>query len=191
MVGLDRPDISVLSDEFLDKIETDVPKNLAVELLERLLRDEIKTKFKTNTVKTRKFGDLLEASLAKYANRTIEAAKVIEELIAMAKAFQNDLDLMQRMKLDESEQAFYDALALNESAEELLGEEVLVKIAKEISEKLRANLTVDWSVKEPVRARLRLMVKHLLIRNKYPPDRAPGAVEEVLQQAEVVAVGWR
>ena len=133
LAGLDRPDISVLSDDFLDKISTEVPKNLAVELLERLMRDEIKSKFRTNTVKTRKFGDLLEKSLAKYANRSIEAAKVIEELIAMAKAFQADLELMQRMKLDESEQAFYDALAQNESAQELLGEAVLIEIAKEIS----------------------------------------------------------
>lgn len=190
LAGLDRPDISVLSEDFLEKISEDVPKNLAVELLERLLRDEIKSKFRTNTVKTRKFGDLLEKSLAKYANRSIEAAKVIEELIAMAKAFQADLDLMQRMELDESEQAFYDALAQNESAQELLGEAVLVEIAKEISKKLRANLTVDWDVKEAVRAKLRLMVKTLLKRYKYPPDRASDAVEEVLQQAELVAEGW-
>ena len=115
-----------------------------------MLRDEIKTKFRTNNVKSRKFGDLLEKSLAKYANRSIEAAKVIEELIAMAKQFQNDLDLMKRMNLDESEQAFYDALAQSDSAQDLLGEEKLVEIAKEISEKLRANLTVDWQVKDAV-----------------------------------------
>ena len=162
-------------------------KNLAVELLHRLIKDEVKTKFKTNIVKQRKFSDLLEKSLRKYANRTIKAAQVIEELIEMAKQFKEDLKRRESYNLTEEEEAFYDALAKNESAQELMGEEVLVEIAREVAKKLRENLTVDWAVRENVRARLRILIRTLLRKYKYPPDQQKDAVDVVIQQAEAIS----
>ena len=162
-------------------------KNLAVELLQRLIKDEVKSNFRTNVVKQRKFSDLLQKSLDKYSNRAIEAAQVIEELIAMAKEFKEDLERRDSHNLSHDEEAFYDALATNESASELMGEEVLVEMAREVAKKLRENLTVDWSVRDSVRARLRILIRTLLRRYKYPPDQQKDAVELVLRQAEVVS----
>ena len=183
----DRLDISILSEEFLKEVQKMPYKDLAVELLQRLLNDEVKSKFRTNLVKQRKFSDLLTNSLIKYNNRSIEAAQVIEELIAMANEFKKDLVKSKELNLTSAENAFYDALSNNKSAEELMGEEVLVKIAVEIAEKLRNNVTVDWSVRESVRARLRLLVKNLLRKYKYPPDSQDEAVELVLSQAETIS----
>ena len=187
LAGLESPDISILSDEFLKEVMKMPQKNLAVELLQRLIKDEVKTKFKTNVVKQRKFSDLLAKSLKKYANRGIEASQVIEELIAMAKEFKEDLERVAKHNLTSEESAFYDALAQNESAQELMGEEVLVEMAREVAKKLRENLTVDWSVRESVRARLRILIRQLLRKYRYPPDKQPGAVDLVLKQAEAVS----
>jgi type I restriction enzyme R subunit len=187
LAGLESPDISVLSEDFLKEVMKMPHKNLAVELLQRLIKDEVKTKFKTNVVKQRKFSDLLEKSLGKYANRAIEAAQVMEELIAMAKSFREELERSNELNLAPEEEAFYDALSQNESAQELMEQDVLVEMAREIAEKLRENLTVDWAVREQVRAKLRLMVRALLRKYKYPPDRQPGAVELILNQAEVIS----
>ena len=147
----------------------------------------MKSKFRTNLVKQRKFSDLLQNALSKYQNRSIEAAQVIAELIEMAKEFKNDLEKSNSLNLNSAENAFYDALSNNKSAEELMGEEVLVQISREIAEKLRKNVTVDWSVRESVRARLRLLVKNLLRKYKYPPDQQEEATELVLSQAEVIS----
>ena len=187
LAGLQTPDISILSDEFLSEVMKMPHKNLAVELLQRLIKDEVKSKFRTNVVKQRKFSDLLQTSLGKYANRAIEAAQVIEELIAMAKQFQEDLVRRESHNMSDEEEAFYDALAKNESAQEVMGEEVLVEMAREIAAKLRDNLTVDWAVRDSVRARLRILIRTLLKRYKYPPDQAKDAVEMVLRQAEVLS----
>jgi type I restriction enzyme R subunit len=187
LAGLESPDISILSDDFLKEVMNMPQKNLAVELLQRLIRDEVKTKFKTNIVKQRKFTELLEKSLGRYANRTIEAAQVIEELIAMAKQFKEDQELADAHNLSEEEHAFYDALAQNESAQELMGEELLVEMSREIAAKLRDNLTVDWAVRESVRAKLRILIRQLLRKYKYPPDQQGGAIELVLQQAQVIS----
>ena len=187
IAGLKSPDISILSDEFLKEVQKIKHKNIAVELLEKLLNDEVKSKFRTNVVKQRKFSDLLKNALIKYQNRSIEAAQVIAELIEMAKDFKNDLDKSKALNLNTAENAFYDALANNKSAEDLMGEEVLVQIAREIAEKLRQNVTVDWSVRESVRARLRLLVKNLLRKYKYPPDEQDEATELVLSQAAVIS----
>ena len=187
LAGLDSPDISILSEDFLAEVMKMPHKNLAVELLQRLIKDEVKTKFKTNVVKQRKFSDLLEVSLGKYASRAIEAAQVIEELIAMAKQFKEDLARRDSHKLSDEEEAFYDALAKNESAQEVMGEETLVEIAREVAKKLRGNLTVDWAVRDSVRARIRLLIRGLLRKYKYPPDEEKGAVEMVLRQAEVIS----
>ena len=190
IAGIDRPDISILSDEFLKEVQKIKHKNLAVELLEKLLKDEVKSRFRTNVVKDKKFSELLQNALTKYQNRSIEAAQVIAELIEMAKEFKKDIEKTNELNLNPAENAFYDALSNNKSAEELMGEEVLLQIAREIAEKLRKNITVDWSVRESVRARLRLLVRNLLRKYKYPPDQQDEAVELVLSQAEVISEEW-
>ena len=184
LAGLKSPDISILSESFLKEVMKMPHRNLAVELLQRLIKDEVKTKFRTNVVKQRKFSELLEKSLGRYANRAIEAAQVIEELVAMAKQFKEDMERRVSHNLSPEEEAFYDALAQNKSAQELMGEEVLVEMAREVAKKLRENLTVDWAVRESVRARLRILIRQLLRKYKYPPDQQPGAVKLVLTQAE-------
>ena len=190
IAGIDRPDISILSDEFLKEVQKIKHKNLAVELLEKLLKDEVKSRFRTNVVMNKKFSELLQNALTKYQNRSIEAAQVIAELIEMAKEFKKDIEKTNELNLNPAENAFYDALSNNKSAEELMGEEVLLQIAREIAEKLRKNITVDWSVRESVRARLRLLVRNLLRKYKYPPDQQDEAVELILSQAEVISEEW-
>jgi len=188
--GLNRPDIGILSDEFLEDVRHMKERNLAVELLERLLNDDIKSRFKTNVVQQAKFSELLQQSLTRYKNRAIETAQVIEELIEMAKKFQVAAMRGEELGLNGDEMAFYDALATNEAAVRELGDATLKKIAVELTQKLRASVTVDWSVRETVRARLRVMVKTLLKRYKYPPDRQDEATETVLRQAESLSAEW-
>ncbi len=190
VAGLQKPDIGILSDQFLAEVSKIPQKNLAVELLQRLLRDEVKTRFNTNVVKQRRFSELLQASLTKYANRSIEAAQVIEELIAMAKQFRDQVEKVEAMGLSAAEVAFYDALANNRSAQELMGDQVLTQMARELAAKLRNNLSIDWQYKENVRARLRTMIKALLRRYKYPPDQEAVAIDLVLQQTEMIAEEW-
>jgi type I restriction enzyme R subunit len=190
VAGLQKPDLSILSDQFLAEVSKIPQKNLAVELLQRLLREEVQTRFKTNVVKQKRFSELLQASLSKYANRSIEAAQVIEELIAMAKQFRDEAEKVAAMGLSVAEVAFYDALANNQSAHDLMGDEVLMKMARELAEKLRGNLSIDWQYKENVRARLRTMIKALLKRYKYPPDQEAAAIELVLQQTEMISEEW-
>ena len=187
LAGLERPDLAVLSNEFLQDVRKLPQKNLAVELLRRLLEDEVRTKLKTNVVKQKKYSDMLIASLAKYNNRTIEAAQVIEELIAMAVEFKEDRENAKKLDLTPSEQAFYDALAQNDSAQELMGDELLMQIARELAETLRENLTIDWAVKESVRAKLRVMIRGMLNKYDYPPDQQDSAIDNVLRQAEVIS----
>ena len=186
-VGLNRPDIGVLSEEFLEDVRHMKERNLAVELLDRLLRDDIKARFKTNVVQQARFSALLQLSLQRYRNRAIETAQVIEELIEMAKKFHEAALQGDRLGLTPDELAFYHALATNEAAVRELGDATLKKIAVELTLKLRASVTVDWSVRETVRARLRVMVKTLLRRYKYPPDKQDEATEIVLKQAESLA----
>jgi len=190
VAGLEKPDISILSDQFLAEVSKIPQKNLAVELLQRLLREQVQTRFRTNVVKQKRFSDLLQASLNKYANRSIEAAQVIEELIAMAKQFRDEAEKVEAMGLSVAEVAFYDALANNPSAHDLMGDEVLMTMARELAEKLRGNLSIDWQYKENVRARLRTMIKALLKRYRYPPDQEAAAIELVLQQTEMIAEEW-
>lgn len=188
--GVRKPNISILSDEFLEDVRRMNERNLAVELLERLLRDEIKARFRTNVVQSAKFTELLEQALARYHNRTIETAQVIEELIAMAKRFREAAAQGECLGLSPDELAFYHALAENESAVRELGDETLRRIAVELTEKLRNSVTVDWAVRENVRARIRVMVRTLLRRYKYPPDRQAAATELVLRQAEELSKEW-
>jgi type I restriction enzyme R subunit len=190
VAGLQKPDISIFSEEFLADIARLPQKNLAVELLQRLLQDEVQSRFRTNLVKQRRFSELLQASLAKYANRSVEAAQVIEELIAMARQFRQAGEKAAALGLTPAEEAFYDSLANNLSAQELMGDEVLMAIARELAQKLRTNISIDWQYKDNVRAKLRTMIKALLKRYKYPPDKEAEAVELVLKQTEVIAEEW-
>lgn len=190
LAGLDKPNIGLLSDEFLEDVRRMDRRNLAVELLEKLLRDEIKARARNNVVQEKKYGDRLLETLRKYHNRAIETAQVIEELIQMAKEFQATLEREAALGLSPDEVAFYDALANNESAVRELGDEVLKKIAVEITEKLRSSTTVDWQVRESVRAKLRILVRRCLLKWKYPPDQQADAVELVLKQAEELSNSW-
>lgn len=188
--GLNRPDIGILSEEFLEDVRHMKERNLAVELLERLLKDDIHSRFKTNVVQQAKFSELLQQSLQRYRNRAIETAQVIEELIAMAEKFHAAALRGEALGLTGDEMAFYDALATNAAAVRDLGDETLKKMAVELTQKLRASVTVDWSVRETVRARLRVMVKTLLRKYRYPPDRQDEATETVLKQAETLSAEW-
>ena len=190
LAGLDKPNIGLLSDEFLDDVRQMKSRNLAVELLEKLLRDEVKARARNNVVQEKKYGDRLLETLGKYHNRAIETAQVIEELIQMAKEFKAALEREASLGLGHDEIAFYDALANNESAVRELGDETLKKIAMELTEKLRASTTIDWQVRESVRAKLRILVRRCLQRWKYPPDQQSDAVELVLKQAESLSNEW-
>ena len=189
-VGLDKPNIGLLDDAFLAQVNNLPEKNLAVELLERLLQGEIKSRFASNVVQDRKFSVMLTDVIRRYQNRSIETAQVMEELIAMAKKFREAANRGDQLGLGEDEVKFYDALANNESAVRELQDETLKKIAQELSANLRDNLTVDWSERESVRAKLRLMVKRILRKYKYPPDLADAAVELVLEQAQSLGYEW-
>ncbi len=190
LAGLDKPNIGLLSDEFLEDVRQMESRNLAIELLEKLLRDEVKARARNNVVQEKKYGDRLLETLRKYHNRAIETAQVIEELIQMAKEFKAALDREVSLGLGHDEIAFYDALANNESAVRELGDETLKKIAMELTEKLRASTTIDWQVRESVRAKLRILVRRCLQRWKYPPDEQSDAVELVLKQAESLSNEW-
>lgn len=189
-VGLDKPNIGILDDDFLAEVRNLPERNLAVELLERLLEGEIKSKFAGNVVQDKKFSEMLANVIKRYQNRAIETAQVIEELIEMAKKFRAAATRGDELGLTDDEIRFYDALADNESAVRELSDETLKKIAHELTENLRQNLTVDWSARESVRAKLRLMVKRILRKYKYPPDMQEDAVTLVLQQAEALGEAW-
>lgn len=189
-VGLEKPNIGLLSDEFLAQVKNLPEKNLAVELLERLLEGEIKSRFASNLVQEKKFSELLSNVVTRYQNRSIETAQVMQELVEMAKKFREAANRGEQLGLTDDEVKFYDALATNESAVQELTDETLKKIAHELTENLRKNITVDWSARESVRATLRLMVKRILRKYKYPPDQQERAVELVLQQAEALGEAW-
>ena len=188
--GLKKPDIGILSDEFLADVRHMKERNLAIELLSRLLKDELKALFKSNVVKTAKYSDLLQVSLTRYRNRSVEAAKIIEELIAMAKQFREEAINGKALGLTQEERAFYDALSENEASVRALGDETLKKIAVDLTITLRNSVAVDWAVRDSVRAKLRVMVKTLLKRYKYPPDRHEEAADTVLRQAEAITSEW-
>ena len=189
-VGLDKPNIGILDDDFLAEVRNLPERNLAVELLERLLEGEIKSRFAGHLVQEKKFSEMLANVVKRYQNRAIETAQVIEELIEMARKFHAAASRGEELGLNDDEVRFYDALAENESAVRELSDETLKKIAHELTENLRKNLTVDWSERESVRAKLRIMVKRILRKYKYPPDLQEGAVELVLQQAKALGEAW-
>jgi type I restriction enzyme R subunit len=188
--GLKKPDISILSDEFLAEVSHLPQKNLAVELLRKLLNEEIKTRSRRNVVQSRLFSELLAASIRKYQNRAIQAAQVIEELIGLAKQMREAAARGEKLKLTEDEVAFYDALEVNDSAVRVLGDETLRMIARELVATVQKNTTIDWTVRENVRAHLRVLVKRILRKYGYPPDKQEKATLTVLEQAEVLSANW-
>lgn len=189
-VGLDKPNIGLLDDDFLAEVRNLPEKNLAVELLERLLEGEVKSRFASNLVQQRKFSEMLSNVVKRYQNRSIETAQVMEELVEMAKKFRDAARRGEALGLSDDEVKFYDALANNEAAVLELGDEILRKIAQELTDNLRKNLSVDWSARDSVRAKLRIMVKRILRKYKYPPDGQDEAVQTVLQQAEALGEEW-
>lgn len=188
--GLNRPDISILSDEFLAEVRDLPQKHVAAELLRKLLANEIKGHTRTNVVKSVAFSEMLEESLKRYRNRAVSTLEVIEELISLAKNIREDKARGENLGLTPAEVAFYDALAANESARDLLGEPVLTKMAQELARIIRTNATIDWNLRESVKAKLRSLVRRLLRKYKYPPDVQEKATETVLKQAEILAEEW-
>jgi type I restriction enzyme R subunit len=188
--GLTKPDISILSDEFLAEVRGMPQRNLAVELLQKLLKGEIRTRRRHNVVQARSFAELLEAAIRKYQNRAIETTQVLEELIQLAKDMREAGKRGEQLGLSDDEVAFYDALEANDSAVKVLGDDTLKAIARELVATVRKNVTIDWTIRENVRAQLRVYVKRILRRYGYPPDLQAKATETVLEQAEVLSAGW-
>ncbi len=188
--GLKKPDISILSDEFLAEVQGMPQRNLAVELLRKLLSGEVKSRSRRNVVQARSFAELLGKSIRKYQNRAIETAQVIEELIALAKDMRAADARGEALVLSEDELAFYDAPEVNDSAVKILGEPTLKTIARELVETVKKNVTIDWTVRENVRAQLRVIVKRILRKYGYPPDKQEKATQTVLEQAELLSGEW-
>lgn len=188
--GLQKPNISILSDEFLNFVKVMPQKNLAFEALKKLLMDEIKIRRKKNLIQARSFEDLLDKSIKAYTNRSIEAAEIIQQLIELAKKMRDEHKRGAQLNLSEEEVAFYDALADNESAKQVLGDETLKTMAKELVDTVRKNVTVDWTMRDAVQAKLRLLVKKLLKRYGYPPDKQEKATLTVLDQAKLLCKDW-
>ena len=188
--GLEKPDISILSEEFLDEVRGMQQRNLAVELLQKLLRGEISVRRRKNVVQARSFAEMLEQTLRRYQNRAVEAVSVIEELIHIARELREAAARGEKLGLSEDELAFYDALETNDSAVQVLGDETLRNIARELVETVRSNVTIDWTLRENVRANLRRLVKRTLRRHGYPPDKQEKATRTVLEQAEVLSADW-
>ena len=188
--GLEKPDISILSEEFLAEVRGMKQRNLAVELLRKLLKGELALRRRTNVVQARSFAEMLAETVRRYGNRAVEAAQVIEELIQLARDMREANARGEALGLSEDELAFYDALEVNDSAVQVLGDETLRDIARELVETVRNNVKIDWTLRENVRANLRRLVKRILRRHGYPPDKQERATRTVLEQAEVLSAGW-
>ena len=188
--GLKKPDVSVLSEEFLGEVRGMRQRNLALELLEKLLKGELATRRRKNVVQARSFAEMLEQSIRRYQNRAVEAAQVIDELIGLARELREANARGEALGLSEDELAFYDALGVNDSAVQVLGDETLRTIARELVETVQRNVTIDWTLRENVRANLRRLVKRVLRKHGYPPDKQEAATLTVLEQAAALSAGW-
>ena len=188
--GLKKPDISILSDEFLAEVRDMPQKNLAVELLRKLLAGEVRLRSRRNVVQARSFSEMLEQSLRRYQNRAIETAQVIEELLGLAKQMREAQARGEALGLTHDEVAFYDALEANDSAVKVLGEPTLKTIARELVKTVKSSVTIDWTVRENVRAQLRVIVKRILRKYGYPPDKQEKATQTVLEQAALLSEAW-
>jgi len=188
--GIKKPDISILSDEFMDEIRNMKRKNIALELLKKLLNDEIKGRTKRNFIQSRKLSEMLENAIKRYQNNLLSAAQIIDELIELAKEIRKEDNRIKELGLTEYEVAFYDALANNDSAKAVMSDEVLKELAHVLVERVRANTAIDWTIKESVQAKLRTIVKRTLRKYGYPPDMQLLATENILQQAKLLADEW-
>jgi type I restriction enzyme, R subunit len=188
--GIKKPDISILSDDFLQEIRGMERKNLAVELLRKILADEIRIRLTRNLLQGKKLSEMLEKTIKKYQNNLLTAAQVIKELIDLAKQIRESDQRAKELNLSDDEIAFYDALANNESARDVLGDETLRDLARILVEKVKANTSIDWTIKESVQAKLRAIVKRTLRKFGYPPDQQLIATENILKQAELFAEVW-
>ena len=188
--GIQKPELSILSEGFLAEVKEMPQKNLAFEALKKLLNDEIRIMSKKNMVQAKSFMDLLDKTIKKYTNRSIEAAQVIEELIELARKVRDEKGRGKELNMNDDEVAFYDALEVNDSAVKVLGDDALRKIALELTEMIRNSVTIDWTQRESVQAGMRLKVKKILRRYGYPPDKEKNAIETVLKQAELIAKNW-
>jgi type I restriction enzyme R subunit len=188
--GLKKPDISILSDEFLSEVQHLPQRNLAVELLQKLLNNELKIREKKYLVQSRSFAEMLEGTIRKYQNRTIEAAQVIAELIQLAKEMREGQKRGEKLGLSDDEVAFYDALETNDSSVKVLGEPTLKTIARELVAHVRKSVTIDWTLRESARAQIRVLVRRILRKYGYPPDKQEKATQTVLEQAELLCADW-
>jgi type I restriction enzyme R subunit len=188
--GLKKPDISILSDEFLAEVRGLKHKNVAAELLAKLLKNEIKGRTRRNLVQSRAFSEMLKKALNAYHNRAIATQEVIEELIRLAKEMREAVNRGEDLGLNDDEIAFYDALAMNESAVQVMGVDELKVIATELVTNVRKTVTIDWTVRESARAKIRVMVRRILKKHGYPPDLREEATRTVLEQAELLCADW-
>ncbi len=189
-VGIETPDISILSDEFLAEVREMKTKNLALEALHKLINGEIRSQGKRNIVQSKSFSERVESAIARYHTNALTTVQVLEELIQLAQDMRASRLRGQEQGLSNDEIAFYDALADNQSARDIMGEPQLRLIAYELVTSLRSNITIDWMHREPARARLRVLVKKILRKYGYPPDLQDYAVQTVLQQAETLSNEW-
>ena len=189
-LGVAKPEISILSDKFLDEFSHMQYKNLAFEALKKLLNDEIRVRFRDNKIKNKKFSEMLAQAIRKYQSRSIDSAQVIAELIELAKEVREAQKRGDELGLTDEEVAFYDALADNESAQKILGEDLLKTMARELTDTIKKNVSIDWKLRDSVRAKLRIMVKKLLKKYGYPPDMQAVATDLVLEQAELLSDKW-
>ena len=188
--GIKKPDISILSDEFMEEIKGMQHRNLALELLKKILNDEIRSRSRKNLIQSKALSEMLEGAIKRYQNNLLSAAEIIEALIELAREIKTADGRGDRLGMTEDELAFYDALEVNDSAVKVLGDEQLREIARELVDKVKKNATIDWTVKESVRAKLKVIVKRILRKYGYPPDKQLAATETILKQAELLADAW-
>ncbi|MEK6828349.1 MAG: DUF3387 domain-containing protein, partial [Nanoarchaeota archaeon] len=188
--GLKKPDISILSEEFLAEVKDMPQKNLAFEMLKKLLNDEIKIRQRKNLVQAKSFVEMLEKAIKAYTNKSIETAEVIEQLIDLARKMRDEEKRGQKLGLNENEIAFYDALSDHEGVKEVMGDEKLMIIARELVESIRNSVTIDWTIRENVQAQMRVKVKKILKKYGYPPDKQQKATDTVLEQAKLLCKDW-
>jgi type I restriction enzyme, R subunit len=188
--GIQKPELSILSEAFLAEVKEMPQKNLAFEALKKLLNDEIRFISKKNIVQGKSFMEMLDKTIKRYTNRSVEAAQVIEELIELARKVREEKNRGKQQNMTEDELAFYDALGVNDSAVQVLGNETLRKIALELTQMIRNSVTIDWTQRDSVQAEIRLKVKKILRRYGYPPDKQEKATQTVLEQAELIARDW-
>jgi type I restriction enzyme R subunit len=188
--GIQKPELSILSEGFLAEVKEMPQKNLAFEALKKLLNDEIRFISRKNLIQGKSFMEMLDKTIKRYTNKSVEAAQVIEELIELARKVRAEKSRAKLQDMNDDELAFYDALGVNDSAVQVLGNETLRKIALELTQMIRKSVTIDWTQRESVQAEIRLRVKKILRKYGYPPDKRERATQTVLEQAGLIAKDW-